>query len=123
MYFKHGMILELTIALCGSLLYTFGNNGWLILLCKCAVVLISLFLCLQIVLFICIARFLLGLFVGFHMPLMRIYVLETSEKLIQDLPVEKQAKSTIKYTAMFVMFLHGLSGGLFGPGIMNHNYF
>ncbi len=69
-------------------------------------------------LYLCIARFLLGLFVGIHMPLMRIYILETSEKLIQDLPVEKQAKSTIKYTALFVMFLHGLSGGLFGPGII-----
>ncbi len=56
-----------------------------------------------------------GAFTGIHMSLMRIYVLETSEKLIQTLPEEKRAKSTIKYTALFILFLHGVTGAVFGP--------
>ncbi len=49
------------------------------------------------------------------MSLSRIYVLETSEKLLQGLPEEKRAKSTIKYTALFILFLHAVTGTVFGP--------
>ena len=67
--------------------------------------------------FIVVARFFTGTFLGLHMSLMRIYLLETSEKLIQALPPEKREKSTIKYTALFLLFIHAVLGGSLGPGM------
>ena len=63
-----------------------------------------------------LARLLTGIFLGVHQSIVRVYLGETSEKLIRALPIEKQAKSTIKYTAFFILFLCGVIGQALGPG-------
>ena len=63
-----------------------------------------------------LARLLTGIFLGVHQSIIRVYVGETSEKLIRALPIEKQAKSTIKYTAFFILFLSGVIAQASAPG-------
>ena len=70
-----------------------------------------------------LARLLTGIFLGINQSIIRVYLGETSEKLIRALPIEKQAKSTIKYTAFFILFLFGAIGQALGPGetVVIHN--
>ena len=58
------------------------------------------------------------------MSMMRVYVFETSARLIEELPPEKRGKTTIKYTAMFFLLLHGVLGRALAPGdcMINDNY-
>ena len=51
----------------------------------------------------------------------RTYIGETSETYINQLPKEKQAKSTVKYTMITVTFGIGTLGVATGPGDSNHS--
>ena len=68
------------------------------------------------VVIVLLARLFTGMFTGIHMSLMRVYIFETSDKLIQLLPRAKRQKSTIKYTAIFILLIHGVIGRALAPG-------
>lgn len=61
-------------------------------------------------------RFLIGYYQGSQQANWRSYIGETSAKAIKKLPIEKQEKSTIKYTNFFLAFAVGSFFLAFGPG-------
>ena len=58
----------------------------------------------------------MGLFVGGQITMLRVYLAESSIRLIAMLPPEKQKTSTIKYTAYFIYFTSGIFCVMLGPG-------
>ena len=66
---------------------------------------------------VCVAgRFLIGFFIGAETVVLRTYVGETSSSVIAAMPVEKREKSTLKYTAFFIVFTVCALSVLSGPG-------
>ena len=61
-------------------------------------------------------RLLIGCYVGGAPVIIRTYVGETSSTEIAAMPPEKRKKSTLKYTAYFVIYTLGSLSGISGPG-------
>ena len=61
-------------------------------------------------------RLLSGFYIGGVPVVLRTYIGETSSTVIATMPPVKRKKSTLKYTAFFVVYTVGTLSGISGPG-------
>lgn len=61
-------------------------------------------------------RFMIGVGLGGQQVFFRLYFGETSLRVTQLLPADKQKKSTLKYTLFFMAFTIGTTFFAIGPG-------
>lgn len=82
-------------------MYGVGRYGWMLLVGELVISRLG------VLLYLPLARLLVGLFQGSLNVVFRSYIGETSEIMISMLPEDKRAKSTIKYSGFFIVFITG----------------